>query len=393
MPVFHLDVEAFMTAVERVKDRSLRTRPLVIAPRRARAFVMAASDDAKRLGIRRDMPLDSVHKHFPGVHVIPPDMALYERANRFILNVATTFSPIVEPIRYGHVAMDMTGMSQLFGGLEKAALKLAREVRERATLPATVGIANNKLVSTIAAKEVQKEGAPIHQVPIGDEAHFLSPLPCQALPDWEITSVRRLLFELNLNHIHQIQAIPRDIFSFAIGAQGMHLHKHALGLDPRPVVASGRGNHIGLEHRFQPDTNDDETLRAAIFTILEKLCFQLRARGQAAGNARIVLKYTDDVWRKRQFTFMHTQQEQLVHQTVMRHFEKICDRRRRVRLLQVSLGGLFAFNRQRHLFEDSKSHRVAPHLDQIRKRFGGNAIHIGKGLKAIGSGTSIQDAA
>jgi DNA polymerase-4 len=393
MPIFHLDIEAFMAEVERVKNRSLARRPLVIAPRRARASVIAASGDAKKLGIRRDMPLDYVHKHFPGIHVIPPNIDLYDRANRFVLQVASTYSPIVEPVRYGHVAMDMTGMRQLFGNLENAALKLNREIRERARLPATVGIAVNKLVSTIAAKEIQKESDPFHSVQPGDEARFLSPLPCKALPDCEDPRVNHLLFELNLKHIRQIQAIPRDIFSFAIGEVGLSLHKHASGQDPRPVVPAGQGGSVGAEHRFHPDTNDDDTLRATLYTLLERLCFQLRAGGQVARKANVGIKYSDDVWRNRRFTFPQTQKEEAIHQTINEHFEKLCDRRRRVRLLRLSLGGLFTYSQQLQLFEDAKPDRVAPHLDTIRKRFGDHRIQLGKGLKSIGAGTLIKGAA
>ena len=137
MPVFHLDIEAFLTAVERVRDPALTKRPLVVGLPFDRAVVLAASTDAKALGITRDMPLTRLRRDFPGVHVVPPNHRLYDRANRAVLEVAGRFSPVVEPVSYGHIAMDMTGMRCLYGSLENAALRLCREVSEQTVLAAT----------------------------------------------------------------------------------------------------------------------------------------------------------------------------------------------------------------------------------------------------------------
>ncbi len=382
MPVFHLDIEAFMTSVVRAGDSALRTRPLVVAPQQGRPTVIAASPDAKALGIRRDMPIPYVLKHFPGIQVIPPDFQLYDKAQRYVMSVVHGYSPIVEAVSYGHIAMDMTGMRQLYGSLENAAFKLSTEIRERANLPATVGIASNKLVSTIAAKEIQKEREPLYEVPQGNEAGYLAPLSCRALPEWDELSIRKLLFELNLRKVKQIQDIPRDIFSFALGQMGAELYKHAIGVDPRPVTPSADASQMVVEHRFYPDTNNDEEIRAAIWSLLENLCFRLRSKDMAADQILVALKYTDDVWRRRHYKFAHTQKEQPMHEAIMRHYERLCDRRRRVRYLSLTLRGLHGWRQQPCLFESAKPARIAPHLDQLRRRFGAAAIQYGKGAMA-----------
>ena len=56
MSVFHLDIEAFMTSVARIHDPALRKRPLVVVPDSQRATVLAASPDAKQLGINKGLP-------------------------------------------------------------------------------------------------------------------------------------------------------------------------------------------------------------------------------------------------------------------------------------------------------------------------------------------------
>lgn len=382
MSVFHLDIESFLTTVERIKDRGLASAPLVIAPDKERATVIAASPDAKRIGIGRDMALAHVRKHFPGVRVIPPNFKLYDTANRYVLGLVNQYSPIVEPIGYGHIALDMTGMHRLYGNMESAALKLCREVEARAFLPATVGIATNKLVSSIAAKEVQKNRAPLYRVQQGKEPAFLAPLSCKALPEWRNPFVRGLLFELNLRKIHQVQAISRDLLSFAAGALGLRLHRHALGIDPEPVTPPERTRRLVMDHCFVPDTNDDEAIRAAIHMLIERLCFQLRAKGIRADRVHFSMKYTDDVWREKLYTFGATQREETIAETLLGDYERLCDRRQRVRYLKLSFQGIYPHQPQPSLFAEPDTHKIAPHLDRIRDRFGAGAIHYGRSIKS-----------
>ncbi len=382
MPVFHLDIESFLTTVERVKDRGLASTPLVIAPDKERATVIAASPDAKQIGIRRDMDLAHVRKHFPGVRVLPPNFKLYDTANRYVLGLVSQYSPIVEPVGYGHIALDMAGTHRLYGNMESAALKLCREVEARAFLPATVGIATNKLVSTIAAKEVQKNREPLYRVPEGREPGFLAPLSCKALPEWRNPFVRKLLFELNLRKVAQIQALSRDLLSFAAGALGLKLHRHALGIDPEPVTPPERTRQLVLDHCFVPDTNDDAEIRAALHLLIEKLCFQLRAKGIRVDRIHFSLKYSDDVWREKLYTLGPTQREERIAHALLRDYERLCDRRQRVRYLKLSFQGLYPYQCQPSLFTEPDHRAVAPHLDRIRNRFGSDAIHRGRSIKA-----------
>lgn len=382
MPIFHLDIEAFLTTVERLEQPALASRPLVIAPPKPRSLVLAASEDAKKLGISRDMPLTFLRKHFPGVQVQPPNFPLYHKANQHVLTIVSEFSPIVEPVDYGHIAMDMTGMRQLYGDLETAALKLCRTLVKRAGLLATVGIASNKLVSTIAAKEIQKIKEPLYQVPQDKESHFLGPLACKVLPEWGEALVRKTLFELNLRRIEQIQALSRDLLSFAVGVLGSQLHRHAMGIDPTPVTPPANTPRLTNQHRFLPDTNDDDTLRAAVYQLTQELCFSLRAKNITASRARLELKYCDDVIRQRRFKFQPTQTEDAIYRNLMRSFNRLCDRRSRVRHLSLTLEGLTSHSHQKSLFPSSNENKLAPHLDQLRTRFGSNAVSLGKALKS-----------
>jgi DNA polymerase-4 len=383
MPVFHLDIESFMTAVARVEDTALCKRPLVVAPDTARATLMAASPDAKALGIQKGMLARHVVRHFPDVKFIQPDHRLYQKAAAAVLQIASHFTPVVEPIRYGHVALDMTGMQRLFGSLENAAGKLRQELSQRLQLNSTIGIAHNKLVSQIAAKEIQKHQEALYRVDQGDESHFLAPLPCRVLPDTERSHTKRLLFELNLRMVRHIQNIPRDIFSFALGKLGTQLHRHAFGIDSSGVQAPQEHKQLHADHHFQSDTNDDQVLLATLYRLLEDLTKQLRARKQQAKRLDLMLLYSDDVTRRRTIRLRSTDQEQIIYRQLKHEFPRWCDRRCRVSYVQIHLAGLHGYEQQLELFAPTKATRpINPTLDRIRNRFGRDAIQFGFSMQS-----------
>src|SRR3989442_12439933 len=113
--VLNVDIAAFPIAVERVIDRGLRGRPVVVAPpRSARAPVLAVSQEAAREGGRAGMPLPVALRRCPGAMVLHPAEALYRRATGAVLSLLGGYSPLVEPAAPGPTFLDPTGTSGLF---------------------------------------------------------------------------------------------------------------------------------------------------------------------------------------------------------------------------------------------------------------------------------------
>ena len=70
--ILHLNIADFPVAVERLLDRSLRTRALVIAEPTARAVVYDMSDEAYADGVRKGMVLALARRRCPAALVLPP---------------------------------------------------------------------------------------------------------------------------------------------------------------------------------------------------------------------------------------------------------------------------------------------------------------------------------
>jgi hypothetical protein len=110
--IIHLNVADFAVAVERLLDRRLTGRPLIIAPEAApRATVYDMSDEAYQAGVRKGMPLHRAARLCRDAPILPPRPQRYEQAMTDLLHQGLPYSPLIEPGECdGHLFVDVSRM-------------------------------------------------------------------------------------------------------------------------------------------------------------------------------------------------------------------------------------------------------------------------------------------
>ncbi|MEI2720202.1 MAG: hypothetical protein V9E87_08650 [Gemmatimonadales bacterium] len=298
--ILFVDPPAFCTTLEVLRDPQLRRRPVAIAPLAAdRAVILAVSAEARLAGVARGMAVALARRICPDLVVRPPNPARYARAHAALHAILAEVAPVIEPRGWGHAYLDLTGTERLFGPAVEVARRLERTVRERLSLPMAVGVAINKLVSESAATVVKREaGADIWAVAPGYEAAFLAPEPVGLLPEVP-EAVRRRLDDYHLEQIGEVAAIGETPLRSAFGAAGGTLHRHAHGIDPRPVIPPEVQAELRLTHELATDTNDRQALGAILRPLAEEIGRRLRARRLMTGRLVITVRHADDTTAER----------------------------------------------------------------------------------------------
>jgi DNA polymerase-4 len=130
------------------------------------------------------------------------------------------------------------------------------------------------------------------EVPPGEEAAFLAPLPIRRL--WGVgSSTERELAALGIVTIGQLARAPRAVLERRFGASGAHLHALAQGRDDRPVEPFSPPKSIGAEETFGRDHRDVEHLRRVLREQAERVAGELRAEGYAAARTTLKLRFAD----------------------------------------------------------------------------------------------------
>ncbi|HEX9935011.1 MAG TPA: DNA polymerase IV, partial [bacterium] len=354
--ILHFRIDAFPAAVERIKNPSLRHRPVAVCPRHSpRSLVFSASAEARHEGVFEGMPLTAALKRCPALVVLPPDEPLYRRAADAVAKVLGRYAPVVEPGHWGRFHADLSGTGRLFGGVSSAAFRILRDVERSVRFDGTAGLASNKLVSGVASRVVRSCGD-LCEVPTGSEASFLAPLSVRLLPAVRHGAEGRLLFEFNIRFVEQLAGIPVGQLVRVFGKFGLLLHRQAFGIDEAPVRPPDAKPFIFEEETLAEDTNDDVRLLAVLYGLTERACRKLRSKNILPRTAWLHVRYSDGVDATRRLRFTHPSSvDPVLFRMLEPLFLQTGSRRQRVRYMGLTLTDLFVPPPQLDLFEASTS--------------------------------------
>src|SRR5213079_1791235 len=208
--ILHADVDAFYASVEQRDDPRLRGRPVIVGA----GVVLAASYEARAYGVRTAMGGRTARRLCPQAVVVSPRMSAYSDASKAVYRVFDDLAPLVEGLSIDEAFLDVRGMRRLAGSPTEIAVRLRHEVRRRAGLPITVGIARTKFLAKVASGVAKPDG--LLFVPPERELRFLHALPVERL--WgvgDVTAAR--LHELGIATVGQVAAMSEGALISILG--------------------------------------------------------------------------------------------------------------------------------------------------------------------------------
>ncbi len=380
--IIHLNVADFAAAVERNSDPSLKGYPVIIAPTgKARAIVYDMSEEAFRDGVRKGMPLGKAARISRHAKVLAPRFHTYERAMQDLIRKALVYSPLIESgTADGHLFIDATGTSRLFGPAVDVAWRLNKEMKRSLSLDPVWSVAPNKLVAKVATRLVKPVGEYI--VGSGEEEAFLAPLPLDLIPGLLETEVIRLS-EFNLHQVAQVRSLGLEQLEIAFPERATTIFQTLCGIDNEAVARAGH-DHLVLtaDHEFDEDTNTLAELKRGLYAAVVQICRHLRAGRVNAGSLALTLLYSDGVQQTSLFKINPpTANDLQMFPQCLGFLDKVWTRRIRIRHLRLACKKTTSPQVQMELFDVCRKSRrqgqLIRSMDQIRSRFGPGAVTTG----------------
>src|SRR5437879_9604182 len=116
--IFHVDMDAFYVSVERRENPDLVGKPVIVGadPKggRGRGVVMAASYEARQLGVRSGMPISMAWHKLPQATYLRPNYELYIAASESVIEVLRSFADVLEHLSIDEAFLDSTTKAQGF---------------------------------------------------------------------------------------------------------------------------------------------------------------------------------------------------------------------------------------------------------------------------------------
>src|SRR5437879_12838737 len=136
---------------------------------------MAASYEARQLGIRSGMPISTAWHKTPQAVSLGPCYDRYAAASESVIEVLRSFADVLEHVSIDEAFLDVTGKVNGFDEAASYAARVKAAVREREGLACTVGVAPNKSVAKMDSDMANPDGLKVVRPEEVDG--FYGPLP------------------------------------------------------------------------------------------------------------------------------------------------------------------------------------------------------------------------
>lgn len=380
--IIHLNITDFAVAIETSLQPSLKGYPLIIAPLGApRAVVYDMSDEAFKQGIRKGMPLARARRINRKIPILPPFFSRYETAMKALLKESSVFTPIVESgLADGHIFLDVTGSSRLFGPPADMAFKLKKTFQKTFSLTPVWSVAANKLVAKVAARAAKPTGEYI--VPAGDERSFLAPQPLKLIPGFGKKDIT-LLNEFNLFKVKEARLLTKEQLEIPFDRKARQVYERLRGIDATPVTPSKENKGtFRADHDFPDSANKKQEVKQALYLLVEEAGRTFRKQSRECQCARIILSYSDGLQNEAAVRFKRrTCCDMLIFEQALPALYKAWRRRVCIRHMRLICDAAPAAGKQADLFgrpdKEDRQHSLTSAMDKIRQKFGNQALQTG----------------
>ncbi len=381
--ILHFDLDTFFVSCERLLDRRLQNKPVLIGGTSDRGVVASCSYEARRFGIHSGMPMRMARQLCNEAIVIRGNSGTYSKFSDMVTEIIAENSPLYEKSSIDEFYVDFSGMDRFFG-----AYKWSQELREKiikeTRLPISFALSANKTVSKVGTGLAKPNNH--KQIIKGTEKPFLAPLSVKKIP-MVGEQTYKTLRNMGVEKVYTVQQMHPDRMRQVLGKNGVSLWKKAQGIDDSPVIPYHERKSISIERTFEKDTTDTVKLKSIVTAMAENLAYQLRNGNKLTACVAVRIRYSDFQTYSKQMRIPYTSLDDSLIETTLELFENLYNRRMLVRLVGVRYSHLVQGNYQMDLFQDSpKLLSLYQAMDNIRNRYGQDAVKraIAMGSKAIG---------
>jgi DNA polymerase IV len=375
--IFHLDLDAFFVSVERIIDPSLNGKPIIVGgDPDGRGVVAACSYEARRYGLHSAMPIRTAYKLCPHGIYLHGHYDEYVRFSDAVETILKQYAPQLQQASIDEFYMDFTGCQSIYGSFFSFASFLQKEVWEKLSLPASIGIGSNKTIAKIASDCMKPKG--ITYVIPGMEKEFLASMPVESIP-----GVGKVLQgDLNSKGIYLIRDItklPSEYFSAVYGKYGTDLWRKANGEGAEYLSVEHEQKSISKETTFGTDVTSKETLKDVLFNLTGKVCQNLRDNNWQSSSIHIKLRYSDFKTLTRSKKVEPTDDDKAIFEFAWDMLDKAITRRIGIRLIGIGVSKFSTFSEQEIIFEstDVKRKKMLRAVNKLRSKYGFEIINLG----------------
>lgn len=156
-----IDMNSFFASVEQQDRPELRGKPVAVTPYTGKTgCVIAASYEAKALGVTTGCRVGEAREKIPGIHIIEARARRYAQVHEKIKQALQDFSPWVEPHSIDEFSMVVDANDRREDAIYKLGIDVKRAINQKVgeCIRSSVGIAPNVFLAKLGTDLMKPDG-------------------------------------------------------------------------------------------------------------------------------------------------------------------------------------------------------------------------------------------
>lgn len=383
--ILHIDFDSYFASCEQQFDPTLRGKPIGVTAANGRTCIIAASREAKRMGVKSVTRVWEAQKVCPRIITVGAHFEKYWEITQKFLDICKDYSPYVELFSLDEVFIDITATQHLFGGrykiIKTIKSRIEKEIGEYITV--SVGMSHNKLLAKLASGMNKPNG--FVEIKPEDVEDIYSKVNLTDFCGIGFRVEKRL----NMIGIYTPLQLRKASLDTLIGefkdVEGHFLKNLGEGFDPREVVPyylPSETKSVGRNYCMPQNEYDQRVILQNVYELCEEVGKKLRKLNKKARTVGLYLGgASNNHGRKTTTSYVDSGNE------IFRLCKILYDEwnlanlpypEGMVRQIAIWTGNLENTNNiTLSLFDPPKISKVQDTVDALNQKFGHNAVRNG----------------
>ncbi len=383
--ILHVDANNFFASVETLNKPELKNKPVAVSgnPKKRTGIILAKNELAKKAGVLTGEPIWQAQQKCPDIIFLPPHHSLYSQYSEKLINIYKNYTDIIEPFGIDECWLDVTLSLRIFESGQNIAKLISQQVKKELGLTVSIGVSFCKIFAKIGS-DLKKPDA-ITVISKQNFKQIIYPLPIQTLMGIG-RRMRASLNKMNVFTLGQLAQMPSSVLKSKFGKIGIELKEKLQGLETEEVVKhTPLPKSIGNGTTTATDILTEEEIFATINFLSQKVASRLRKQNFFACGINISIKtHNFETFAKEKRLHSPTSSAQVIAQQALSILKEFWTFQTPVRSVRVKAFALAKQTQplQTSLFFDQRKNNLGYGLDEIRSKYGEDALQLGSTLKS-----------
>ncbi|MCC7543172.1 hypothetical protein IT415_00465 [bacterium] len=378
----YIDMDSFFASAEQQRRAELRGKPVGVCPFVSdNGCIVAASREAKRMGVKTAMRVSEARRRVPGIILVRDTPQYYRAIHAEVLRILEATLCRLDVRGIDEMRLEIPSYMRTASQVEELIRYIKQSLRDRLgeVLTASIGIGSNGWQAKQAASFNKPDG--LFVLRQSDLAEFYAQrklIDCTGIRH----RMSRRLYSMGIQSVLDLYHAPEPLLRKELGISGTkwYLRLRGFEVDQRPETLK---KSIGHQTTLMPRPAETlADLEGMLVKMLLKVGYRLRATHRLARGMMISVRFIDGGgWSKaiRHMTPVAS------HAGLVAEMEQLTkplgSRYRPVKKATIVTFDFVAEGQQSYLpLESDRQLALSRALDELRGRFGARAVMTGSGV-------------